>query len=174
MGRRWLDDADAADLGRLDAAAIERVRAEAWPDATTADELHDALWVWVFLTHGEVARAPNGGRCSMRWPWQRRATRLALATTRGQVADRDRGALGLPPSGCRSSPRSIRMRSARRSSTRRRSSRSARGRARMRLPKCCAGRLQALGPVTADRVAESMCVPVADALRALARLPAKV
>jgi ATP-dependent Lhr-like helicase len=32
------------------------------------------------------------------------------------------------------------------------------------------GRLQALGPVTADRIAESMTVPVADVLRALARL----
>jgi ATP-dependent Lhr-like helicase len=29
--RRWLDPTQAGDLGRLDAAAIARVRAEAWP-----------------------------------------------------------------------------------------------------------------------------------------------
>ena len=33
MGRRWLAPEDAADLGRLDAEAIARVREEAWPEA---------------------------------------------------------------------------------------------------------------------------------------------
>src|SRR2546430_16863599 len=42
MSRRWLDPHSAADLGKLDAEAIRRVREEAWPDATDADELHDA------------------------------------------------------------------------------------------------------------------------------------
>src|SRR5690242_6958128 len=54
MGRRWLGAESAADLGRLDADAIARVRAEAWPDPTNADELHDAL-VWLgFLSEDEV------------------------------------------------------------------------------------------------------------------------
>src|SRR6266853_1994734 len=56
MGRRWLDDASAADLGRLDAAAIERVRGEAWPEATNADELHDALLGLGFVTQEEIGR----------------------------------------------------------------------------------------------------------------------
>ena len=43
MNRRFLDAETAADLGRLDVAAIERVREEAWPQAENADELHDAL-----------------------------------------------------------------------------------------------------------------------------------
>jgi ATP-dependent Lhr-like helicase len=43
MNRRFLDAETAADLGRLDLAAIERVREEAWPQAENADELHDAL-----------------------------------------------------------------------------------------------------------------------------------
>ena len=38
MSRRWLDPQSAADLGRLDPAAIARVRAEAWPDPVNADE----------------------------------------------------------------------------------------------------------------------------------------
>jgi len=54
MGRRWLDDATAADLGRLDIAAIERVRAEAWPEAENIDELHDALLGLGFVTPDEV------------------------------------------------------------------------------------------------------------------------
>jgi ATP-dependent Lhr-like helicase len=43
LSRRWLDPNAAADFGKLDAAAIERVREEAWPAAENADELHDAL-----------------------------------------------------------------------------------------------------------------------------------
>ena len=53
-GRRWLDPASAADLGRLDPEAIERVRAEAWPDTDTADALHDALVILGFLTEPEM------------------------------------------------------------------------------------------------------------------------
>jgi ATP-dependent Lhr-like helicase len=41
--RRSTEPAASGDLGALDIAAIERVRAEAWPDPETADELHDAL-----------------------------------------------------------------------------------------------------------------------------------
>src|SRR5438132_11550269 len=54
MARRWLSPEDAADLGRLDADAIARVRAEAWPEAANADELHDAM-VWLsFITANEA------------------------------------------------------------------------------------------------------------------------
>ena len=56
MSRRWLDPETAADLGRLDAAAIDRVRAEAWPEAESADELHDALMGLGFITHDEAER----------------------------------------------------------------------------------------------------------------------
>ena len=41
--RRWLDPQTAGEFGRLDPAAIEAVRAEAWPNPESADELHDAL-----------------------------------------------------------------------------------------------------------------------------------
>jgi ATP-dependent helicase Lhr and Lhr-like helicase len=43
--RRSLDQKTAEEFGKLDTAAIERVREEAWPEATNADELHDALLV---------------------------------------------------------------------------------------------------------------------------------
>ena len=43
-------------LGVLDAAAIDKVEREAWPEATNADELHDALMLLAAMTHDEVQR----------------------------------------------------------------------------------------------------------------------
>ena len=42
-------------LGVLDAAAIEKVQKEVWPEATNADELHDALMLLSVMTDEEVA-----------------------------------------------------------------------------------------------------------------------
>src|SRR4029079_13005411 len=50
VARRWLDAETAGDLGALDAAAIARVEEEAWPEAASADELHDALQSFGYLT----------------------------------------------------------------------------------------------------------------------------
>jgi ATP-dependent Lhr-like helicase len=55
--RRWLDPETASDLGALDAAAIARVRQEAWPEAETPDELHDALLTLTFVTAEEARKA---------------------------------------------------------------------------------------------------------------------
>ncbi len=41
-------------LGILDAAAIDKVHKEAWPEATNADELHDALMLLAAMTEDEV------------------------------------------------------------------------------------------------------------------------
>ncbi len=46
-------------LGILDAAAIEKVQKEAWPEATNADELHDALVLLGVMTPEEVARTES-------------------------------------------------------------------------------------------------------------------
>src|SRR5439155_3579467 len=54
--RRGLDVKTADELGTLDRDAIDRVRDEAWPDAGSADELHDALLVMGGLTAGEGGR----------------------------------------------------------------------------------------------------------------------
>src|SRR6202166_2284135 len=54
MSRRGIDPESPADIGKLDPDAIERVRAEAWPDAATPDELHDALSWLTFLTDEEL------------------------------------------------------------------------------------------------------------------------
>ena len=78
MSRRWLDPTEAADIGKLDPEAIARVRAEAWPDAATPDELHDALLWLTFMTEEE-------GRSNPGWPalmedlaLQSRVSRIAL------------------------------------------------------------------------------------------------
>ena len=86
MARRWLAPEQASDLGRLDEAAIARVKGEAWPEAASADELHDAL-VWLgFLTDDEV-QAGSGWR-----DWlgeltaQKRAARIEVAGSRLWIA----------------------------------------------------------------------------------------
>jgi ATP-dependent Lhr-like helicase len=51
--RRWLSPAEANDIGRLDPSAIDAVQKEAWPEATSADELHDALLLSGLITQQE-------------------------------------------------------------------------------------------------------------------------
>ena len=53
--RRATEPRAPDDLGALDPAAIERVRAEAWPVANSADELHDALLLAGFIREREAA-----------------------------------------------------------------------------------------------------------------------
>jgi len=53
MSRRWINPAEANDLGKLDPNAIELVKSEAWPDASSADELQDALNLLGYITEEE-------------------------------------------------------------------------------------------------------------------------
>src|SRR2546425_188722 len=64
MTRRGLDVKSADELGTLDPAAIERVKDEAWPDAASADELHDVLLIVGALTAGEGGRGKGEGSWS--------------------------------------------------------------------------------------------------------------
>jgi ATP-dependent Lhr-like helicase len=66
--RRLLPETVLAEIGRLDPAAIEQVRREAWPDVRDADELSEALQVFVALPENfvppaasSVALLPSGG-----------------------------------------------------------------------------------------------------------------
>ncbi|QJP10765.1 DEAD/DEAH box helicase [Pseudomonas multiresinivorans] len=78
QSRRWTDPESADDLGALDADAIDAVRAEAWPEARDADEMHEALTGLGGIRESE-AQANEG------WPFllkslarAGRATRLEL------------------------------------------------------------------------------------------------
>jgi ATP-dependent Lhr-like helicase len=55
--RRWLDPKSAAEFGQLNPEAIATVRDEAWPQADTADELHDALMTVGLLLESEGTRS---------------------------------------------------------------------------------------------------------------------
>ncbi len=52
--RRWLDPADAQELGRLDPEVIKMVTQEAWPRVDDCDELHDALVILGYITANEL------------------------------------------------------------------------------------------------------------------------
>ena len=68
--RRWGDAESADDLGRLDPEAIAAVRAEAWPDVRSVDEMHEALGILGFVTADEITA--NAG-------WNERLQALAKA-----------------------------------------------------------------------------------------------
>ena len=78
--RRWLDPESAADIGRLDPEAIARVRVEVWPDATTADELHDALSWLTFVTDAEAQREPGWGELLLELAAAGRVARVLAPT----------------------------------------------------------------------------------------------
>ena len=59
QSRRHLTVEQAADLGRLDPEAIQRVRSEAWPDFRDEDELHDALVVLGFMSPSEPGESAD-------------------------------------------------------------------------------------------------------------------
>jgi ATP-dependent helicase Lhr and Lhr-like helicase len=63
--RRASDRNGNDGLGILDAAAIEKVKTEAWPLAASADELHDALMLLGVMTRDERQRT-SGGESSAR------------------------------------------------------------------------------------------------------------
>src|SRR5690606_14012039 len=54
QSRRYMTPEQAADLGRLDEQAIARVREQAWPEARSADEVADALALLGFCTSEEA------------------------------------------------------------------------------------------------------------------------
>src|SRR5258706_10686014 len=58
VSRRWLDPESAGGIRRLDPEANAPVREEAWPQAESADELHDALGWLGLLTAQEVQAQP--------------------------------------------------------------------------------------------------------------------
>jgi ATP-dependent Lhr-like helicase len=58
--RRVLPESVLEEVGRLDPAAIEQVREEAWPDVRDADELHDVLHTLLALPIDSIS--DHGGR----------------------------------------------------------------------------------------------------------------
>jgi len=154
MARRWLDPETAADLGRLDAAAIRRVREEVRPEVRSADELGDALLTLGFLAEGELAPA-----------WQPFAAELAQARRAARFAhgiwiaaerrpEFDALFPGAPCVPGIAAPEEYRKTWTREDA----------------LLEVVRDRLQGLGPVTAGAVAASLALPPTEIEAALARL----
>jgi ATP-dependent Lhr-like helicase len=76
QSRRWGDAETTDDFGRLDPEAIEAVREEAWPQARSADELHEALMGLGFITDAEIQSNPGWRTWQEELVLQRRATAL--------------------------------------------------------------------------------------------------
>jgi ATP-dependent Lhr-like helicase len=143
MSRRWIDPASAADIGKLDREAVERVRAEAWPDAATPDELHDALLWLTFLTDEERRRSPTWPRLMEELAAQGRVACVSIAEASAALwVAAERRTLFEP-----SVPASDEA-----------------------LVEIVRGRLEGLGPVAASAIAESLAIAASRVNIALAVL----
>ena len=72
-------------LGVLDAAAIEKVKTEAWPEATNPDELHDALMLIGAMPPEEIQRNARNGNAEQfisALIAENRATRILVSLER--------------------------------------------------------------------------------------------
>jgi ATP-dependent Lhr-like helicase len=155
--RRSFRADDVRDLGRLDPAAIEQVKAEAWPVVRDVEELHDALmsagalpatecvdWHEFFTALQERGRAAEcavvGGPklwiAVERWPAVKVAVKLADETPPATLPANLSGAISLDD-------------------------------ARMMLVR---GRLEICGPVTAKRIAADLGMSETDVQIALEQL----
>ena len=81
--RRWLDPAVAGDLGRLDPEAIDTVRGDAWPEVRSPDELHDALVLAGYVTEEEGKKGDQYGSWTDYFTALASDRRAATLITRG-------------------------------------------------------------------------------------------
>src|SRR5690606_38210262 len=79
QSRRYGEPDAADDLGRLDPAAIETVRGQAWPQARGIDEMHEALTGIGALGDDEAARHEDWTTWLRALAADARATRLSIA-----------------------------------------------------------------------------------------------
>jgi ATP-dependent helicase Lhr and Lhr-like helicase len=164
VARRWLDPQAAADIGKLDPAAIQRVREEAWPDAASIDELHDALLWLTFLSPAEVESNGHWPKPLAELIKQRRVARLTVgAAPEALYVAAERIALfrALPAEVSEATPvivPAVHDQVWDRSDA---------------LQEIVRGRLTALGPTTTRSLADSLSLPAADVDAALLALEAE-
>ncbi|MCA9810959.1 MAG: ATP-dependent DNA helicase, partial [Candidatus Dadabacteria bacterium] len=162
QNRRWLDPKEAAELGQLDAEAVRSVREEAWPEAESPEELHDALVLTGFLTEseGETGDAAGGWREYFgELVKQGRAAELKAGEKVFWIAAERLHHMKAVHPDCVLAPE-IEIPERLRSEVTRDQT----------LVEVTRGRLEALGPVTAAALAETLGVTEADMERALAML----
>lgn len=84
--RRVLPPSVLEEVGKLDLAAIQQVREEAWPDVRDADELADALQTLIALP--ESSGTPIFGFANPEWDTYLDELTAARRATRARVGDR--------------------------------------------------------------------------------------
>jgi ATP-dependent Lhr-like helicase len=155
---------DAGEFGRLDPAAIDRVRDEERPTPGNVDELHDVLLSASFLTSREAAAVDAAYFRAL--AAARRATRVTIPrTTAGPEAEIWVAAERLPE--IKTVHRQARMEPAIDAPAARAERPWTRQAALLEIVR---GRLGMIGPTTATALAESSGVSVADAEEALLAL----
>jgi ATP-dependent Lhr-like helicase len=82
LNRRWTDPESSDDLGALDAAAIQAVSEEAWPQARNPDELHEALTGLGCIAEVEAQADPQWLAWLSELARGGRATRMQVAQDR--------------------------------------------------------------------------------------------
>jgi ATP-dependent Lhr-like helicase len=166
MSRRWIDPESAADLGKLDPEAIARVQAEAWPDASTPDEMHDALLWMSYLTPSELASDARWTELIRELIQQQRVTEVALNTQATRPAVRvfvTAERLSLFEAAFTNVAMHPPIASAKAQHYERDAA----------LVEIVRGRLEALGPTTAIALADPLGLPELDVERALLTLEAE-
>jgi len=160
MARRWLDPDSAADLGKLDPDAIQRVREEVWPEPRTADELADALTSLAFLTDDEIK--PEWRAFADELAAGHRAARLRCDAHAIHVAAERLPEFGAALPGATPIPAIEAPAEYRKAWTR-----------EAALLEIARDRLQGLGPVTAAGLAEPLGLAAAEIEATLAKLEAE-
>ena len=160
-----MDLQTAHDIARLDPKVIAQVREDAWPEITSADELHDALCVHGFLTGAEVDAEVDGQAdlpaCVDALAQARRATRITVGAGRVIVVAAERlHELHAVWPGAPMAPAiaAVRTELPERDSA---------------LRELLRGRLELLGPVTAAALAAPLGLAAADVQVALLQLEAE-
>jgi ATP-dependent Lhr-like helicase len=90
--RRASETNGSDGLGMLDSTAIEKVEAEAWPGATNADELHDALMLIGTMSPEEIQRNASNGHAEhfvSTLVAENRATRILISLEHGDPATKN-------------------------------------------------------------------------------------
>jgi len=155
--RRGLDVKTAEEFGKLDQAAIDLVREQAWPDPENADELHDALLVMNAVPSVEGGKTRDWSADFAALVAAGRATivdgRLWVATERLPLAraafpDATNAPAVTPPE--REAAKAWSREDAIRELVR--------------------GRLEVVGPTTAGDLADALALPIADVDFALGAL----
>ena len=86
--RRILPESVLEEVGKLEPAAIARVREEAWPDVRDADELHDALHTLIAFPQTTWGQPPSAVRLSEAEPFFLGSAALTVASQPDRSPDR--------------------------------------------------------------------------------------